>query len=78
VHRERLAHVDALQMTEVFSTIWEAAPSLIKQRIEDLGLSAQDKISPMSDLEIGKIFGQVAKALSNRKTSLFVKSPFPW
>jgi hypothetical protein len=36
-------------------------------------VSARDKVSPMSDLDLGKIYGQVAKALGNRKTALYVR-----
>jgi len=36
-------------------------------------VSSNDKVSPMSDLDLGKIYGQVAKALGNRKTALYVR-----
>jgi hypothetical protein len=36
-------------------------------------VSARDKVSPMSDMDLGKIYGQVAKALGNRKTALYVR-----
>ena len=60
-------------MAEIFSCLWEGAPGLIGQRLEDFGVSARDKVSPMSDLDLGKIYGQVAKALGNRKTALYVR-----
>ena len=55
-------------MAEIFSCLWDGAPGLIGQRLEDFGVSARDKVSPMSDLDLGKIYGQVAKALGNKKT----------
>jgi hypothetical protein len=61
-------------MSEIFSSLWEGAPGLIGQRVEDFGVSQQDKISPMSDLDLGKIYGQVAKALANKKTALYLKA----
>ena len=61
-------------MAEIFSSLWDGAPGLVGQRIEDFGVSPQDKISPMSDLDLGKIDGQVAKALSNKKTALYLKA----
>jgi hypothetical protein len=61
-------------MGEIFSCLSEGAPGIIGQRIEDYGLAPQDKISPMSDLDIGKIYGQIAKALGNKKTALFIKN----
>jgi tetratricopeptide (TPR) repeat protein len=71
--RSYLALPEATLMAEIFSCLWEGAPGLIGQRVEDLGVSAQDKISPMSDLDLGKIYGQVAKALGNKKTALYLK-----
>ena len=61
-------------MAEIFSCLWEGTPGLIGQHLEDFGVSARDKVSPMSDLDLGKIYGQVAKALANKKTALYVKS----
>jgi hypothetical protein len=61
-------------MGEIFSCLSEGAPGLIGQKVEDFGVSATDKISPMSDLDLGKIYGQVAKALANKKTALYLKS----
>ena len=61
-------------MADIFSCLWEGTPGLVGQHLEDFGVSARDKISPMSDLDIGKIYGQVTKALGNKKTSLYAKS----
>src|SRR4029077_18775883 len=74
---DRQAHLalpEANLMGEIFSCLSEGAPGIIGQRIEDYGLAPQDKISPMSDLDIGKIYGQIAKALGNKKTALFIKN----
>jgi tetratricopeptide (TPR) repeat protein len=68
-----LALEEATVMGEIFSCLSEGAPGLIGQKSEDFGVSADDKISPMSDLDLGKIYGQVAKALGNKKTALYVK-----
>ena len=70
---EHLALPEATLMAEIFSCLWEGAPGLIGQRLEDFGVSARDKVSPMSDMDLGKIYGQVAKALGNRKTALYVR-----
>jgi tetratricopeptide (TPR) repeat protein len=69
-----LAAPEAMVMAEIFSSLWDGAPGLVGQRVEDFGVSAQDKISPMSDLDLGKIYGQVAKALANKKTALYLKA----
>jgi hypothetical protein len=71
---EHLAHGEATLMSEIFSCLWAGAPGLIGQRIEDFGVSARDKVSPMADLDLGKIYGQVAKALGNKKTALYVRA----
>jgi hypothetical protein len=60
-------------MGEIFSCLSEGTPGLIGQKVEDFGVTAQDKVSPMSDLDLGKIYGQVAKALGNKKTALYLK-----
>jgi tetratricopeptide (TPR) repeat protein len=75
--KSHLAAPEANQMAEIFSSLWDGAPGLVGQRIEDFGVSAQDKISPMSDLDLGKIYGQVAKALANKKTALYLKAGGP-
>jgi len=71
---QHLAHGEAMLMSEIFSCLWAGAPGLIGQRLEDFGVSARDKISPMADLDLGKIYGQVAKALGNKKTALYVRA----
>jgi tetratricopeptide (TPR) repeat protein len=71
--RRALVGAEAGVMAEVFTLLWEAAPHLLNERLEDLGLTADDKVSPMSDLDAAKVYGQVAKALGNKKTSLYIK-----
>jgi tetratricopeptide (TPR) repeat protein len=75
--RRHLAAPEAILMSEIFSSLWDGAPGLVGQRVEDFGVSAQDKISPMSDLDLGKIYGQVAKALANKRTALYLKAGGP-
>ncbi len=67
-----LAHPDARVMAEVFAAIWEGVPGLNAPTLESLGVDAQDKVSPLSELTIGKVYGQAAKALSNKRTSLYI------
>lgn len=72
--RRALAGPDATVMAEVFTLLWEGAPQLLNERLEDLGVTAEHKISPMSDLDFARVFGQVAKALGVKKTALYVQS----
>lgn len=67
-----LAHPGARVMAEVFSAIWEGVPGLGTTSLETFGVSAQDKVSPISEQDIGKIYGQTGKALGNKRTNLFV------
>lgn len=73
--KTHLAPPEATFMAEVFSSLWDGAPGLVGAGppLESFGVSAQDKISPMSDLDLGKIYGQVAKALGNKKTALYLR-----
>jgi tetratricopeptide (TPR) repeat protein len=70
---EHLALGEATVMSEIFSCLWAGAPGLIGQRLEDFGVSARDKVSPMADMDLGRIYGQVAKALGHKKTALYVR-----
>jgi tetratricopeptide (TPR) repeat protein len=67
-----LAHPDARVLAEVFASIWEGVPGLGKATLESLGVSAQDKVSPISEQDIGKVYGQTSKALDNKRTNLYV------
>jgi tetratricopeptide (TPR) repeat protein len=69
-----LAPPEARVMAEIFAAIWEAVPGLAGPTLESLGVEAQDKISPMSELTIGKVSGQAAKALANTRASLYVSA----
>jgi hypothetical protein len=75
--QRHLALPEATMMSEIFSCLWAGAPGLIGQRLDDFGVSARDKVSPMADLDLGRIYGQVAKALGNKKTALYVRNDGP-
>ncbi len=74
---EHLALREATVMSEIFSCLWAGAPGLIGQRLEEFGVSARDKVSPMAEMDLGRIYGQVAKALGNKKTALYVRPDSP-
>jgi tetratricopeptide (TPR) repeat protein len=75
--REHLALPEATMMSEIFSCLWAGAPGLVGQRLDDFGVSARDKVSPMADLDLARIYGQVSKALGNKKTALYVRADGP-
>jgi tetratricopeptide (TPR) repeat protein len=67
-----LAHPEARVLAEVFASIWEGVPGLGKVTLETLGVSAGDKVSPISEQDIGKVYGQTSKALDNKRTNLYI------
>jgi hypothetical protein len=67
-----LAHPEARVMSEVFAAMWEGMPGLARVTLDSLGVTATDKVSPLSELDIGKIYGQIGKALANKRTNLYV------
>ena len=67
-----LAHPEARVLAEVFASIWEGVPGLGKVTLESLGVSPGDKVSPISEQDIGKVFGQTSKALDNKRTQLYL------
>ncbi len=70
---EHLSLGEATVMSEIFSCLWAGAPGLVGQKLEDFGVSSRDKVSPMAEMDLGRIYGQVAKALGNKKTALYVR-----
>ena len=71
--RHSLGGAEASMMAEVFTLLWEGAPHLLNERLDDLDVTAEDKVSPMTDLDVAKAYGQIAKALGNKKTALYLK-----
>jgi tetratricopeptide (TPR) repeat protein len=72
--RHRLAPTDALVLTRMFETLWEAAPVLFADGAYGLGLSADDRVSPVSNLEPAKIYSACARALASPPTTLYISS----
>jgi tetratricopeptide (TPR) repeat protein len=70
--RDALAHEQTLTMGEVFATIWEGAPALFGGGLERFGLSAKDRISPVADMDLARVYGAAARALGNRLTGLYL------
>src|SRR6185295_10025595 len=52
---------------------WEGAPQLLQEKLEDANVTAEDKLSPMSDLDVVKQYVQIAKAIGNQKTTLYLR-----
>jgi tetratricopeptide (TPR) repeat protein len=71
--RARVALVQARALAEVFAALYEGAPTLYGRSFESYGVTPQDRVSPVSTLLAARIFGQVSRALGNRKTGLYLK-----
>ena len=73
----RSQYLDPLQdlhfMAEVLAAVWEGAPALSHANLDSFGVTAKDKVSTVADLAIAQIWGQAAKTLGNRRTSLYLR-----
>jgi tetratricopeptide (TPR) repeat protein len=69
----RVAHPGTKIMAEVFAALWEGVPGLSPTTLDGLGVTAKDKVSAISDLDVAKIFSQAGKALANQRAGLYVK-----
>jgi tetratricopeptide (TPR) repeat protein len=69
----QLAHPGTRIVSDVFAALWEGVPTLSTATLDNLGVTAKDKVSAISDLDVAKIFSQAGKALSNQRAGLFVK-----
>jgi hypothetical protein len=48
-------------------------PALSRVTLDSLGVTAKDKVSAISDLDVAKLFSQAGKALSNQRAGLYLK-----
>jgi tetratricopeptide (TPR) repeat protein len=69
----QLIHPSTLVVADVFAALWEGVPALSQSTLDSLGVTAKDKVSAISDLDVAKIFSQAGKALSNQRAGLYVK-----
>jgi tetratricopeptide (TPR) repeat protein len=67
----RAAEVHGL--SEVFALIWEAAPALLGRDIGQHGVDPQDRVSPVSDSDLAKVYAACARALGVKQTALYVR-----
>ena len=69
----QLAHPGTRVIADVFAALWEGAPALSRITLDSLGVTAKDKVSAISDLDVAKVFSQAGKALSNQRAGLYLK-----
>ena len=71
-----LAHPDALTLSEVFAAVWEGSAPDLNARgfgLDALGVSANDRISPVATTDLARAYSTVSRLLGNRKTGLYLK-----
>ncbi len=66
-----LSHPESRLMAEIMATLWDAGLDFEGPTLESLNVKAEDKISPVSEGEIAKIYAEISKALDTKKTSLY-------
>jgi tetratricopeptide (TPR) repeat protein len=69
-----LAHPEALPLAAVFSALWEGTAPEMNARapgIESLGVSPNDRVSPVADSDLARAYSACARMLGNRKTGLY-------
>ena len=71
--KANLAHPSTRVISDVFAALWEGVPGLSHPSLESLGVTAKDKVSAISHLDVAKIFSQAGKALSNQRAGLYLK-----
>ena len=69
----QLAHPSTRIVADVFAALWEGVPAYSQSTLDSLGVTAKEKVSAISDLDVAKIFSQAGKALSNQRAGLYVK-----
>ncbi|HEX7499229.1 MAG TPA: tetratricopeptide repeat protein [Polyangia bacterium] len=69
----QLIHPKTAVVADVFAALWEGVPALSHATLDSLDVTAKDKVSAISDLDVAKIFSQAGKALSNQRAGLYVK-----
>lgn len=67
-----LAPPELQAVAPLFAAIWEGVPDLVGPSLAELGVESQDKVSPVADHDLAKIYSQVGKALGNQKTTLYL------
>jgi len=72
LRKQLLVPPEGATLAEVFSTMWEGGLEFDGTTLESLGVAVADKISPLSEQDVAKLFAEVCKALDNQKPGLFV------
>jgi len=65
-----LPEVQALR--DVFATLWEAAPALFSRDLATYGISPEQRMSPMDDSNLAKVYSAVARALGIKQTVVYL------
>jgi tetratricopeptide (TPR) repeat protein len=61
------------QLTDVFTTLWEAAPTLFTKNLAGYGILPEHRVSPLADHNLAKIFSATARVLGLKQTTLYLQ-----
>lgn len=62
-------------LVTVFDALWEAAPAVFGNDIQALGLSPQDRVSPVDKSDVAAIYQEISRVMGTRSTSLYLGKP---
>jgi len=63
----------AFALQQVFEQVWSQAPSLLERSLEDLGVSADTRLSPLDDDPVARVYGVASRALGLKNTAMYVR-----
>ena len=71
--QEKLMTADVHTLREVFALLWEIAPTLFSRELQDHGITAEDRVSPLADTDLARVFGACSKALGIKTTTMYTR-----
>src|SRR5262249_47861855 len=70
----RAARRDGGGRAEVLGALAEGGPRVAGAGFASFGGTPQERLSPIADVPVAPVFGQVGRMLGNRKTGLYLKT----
>ncbi len=74
-HRELESAAMDNPLVTVFDALWEAAPAVFGNDIQALGLTPQDRVSPVDKSDVAAIYQELSRVLGARSSSLYLGNP---
>ena len=64
---------EAFALQEVFEQVWSQTPKLLARDLDDLGVSAEARLSPLADDPVAKVYSQAVRALGLKNTAVYLR-----